>query len=127
MNRTTEGLPQPKWAKATHHLVQYRNEDGVVDHEKEIDKDYWGHSMTGLAEDKLENEEETTVRSLAALLKRGKNHIQNRVYIEEYYDTVEAVVVAHKPQQSSYRQPVHLLISFWKLRVDKQEPIGDKT
>ena len=126
MDRTNheEGkIPKPAWVRPGHGIAEYYDTDGKWEKDVILDKEYWGHTMTMLEDDLME-EEEAVTRSLSDLLERGKNHIHNRSVLQELYAEYD---LSHNHNVPIYRQPVHLLISFWKLKFDEQETIGDKT
>ena len=128
MNRSGEGLPNPAWVGERHHIVTYDVSTDPADNPetRNIHAVYWGHGMTGLAEDdREEDEQEAVVRSLEGLMEQGRKHIHNRSILQELYNEMDTR--QQSEQDPLYRQPVHLIVSLWKLRTDPQEEIGDKT
>ena len=64
------------------------------------------------------------VGSKADLLSVGQAHVHDRMLLKEHYDEDTIPV---KGQKAAYVRPTTLTLSFWKLKRDPTEELGDKT
>ena len=85
---------------------------------------YWNHGMTGLND--REEDSKSVVTSLEELISKGRQHLLNRVALEERYVSLHDSLSqdAEYNGLNAYRRPLHLHIAFQNMRYNRYEEIG---